>query len=52
MHAMSALYHIAQNDPPALSTDGWYVLLHDNDVLQAIFLEILSSQAGLESTTF
>ncbi|CAB3987495.1 serine threonine- kinase TAO1-like, partial [Paramuricea clavata] len=23
MNAMSALYHIAQNDPPALSTDGW-----------------------------
>lgn len=27
MNAMSALYHIAQNDPPALSTDGWYVKL-------------------------
>ena len=23
MNAMSALYHIAQNDPPALATDGW-----------------------------
>ncbi|XP_048581800.1 serine/threonine-protein kinase TAO1 isoform X2 [Nematostella vectensis] len=23
MNAMSALYHIAQNDPPSLSTDGW-----------------------------
>ncbi|XP_028396391.1 serine/threonine-protein kinase TAO3-like isoform X1 [Dendronephthya gigantea] len=23
MNAMSALYHIAQNDPPALTTDGW-----------------------------
>ena len=26
MNAMSALYHIAQNDAPALSSDGWYVL--------------------------
>eukprot|EP00794_Sanderia_malayensis_P013917 gene13917-15366_t len=23
INAMSALYHIAQNDPPSLSTDGW-----------------------------
>lgn len=25
MNAMSALYHIAQNDPPKLSTEDWYV---------------------------
>ena len=27
MNAMSALYHIAQNDPPALTTDGWCVII-------------------------
>ncbi|XP_071486421.1 serine/threonine-protein kinase TAO3-like [Diadema antillarum] len=29
MNAMSALYHIAQNDPPSLSTSGWNMCFHD-----------------------
>ncbi|XP_063964446.1 serine/threonine-protein kinase TAO1-like [Lytechinus pictus] len=29
MNAMSALYHIAQNDPPSLSTSGWNQCFHD-----------------------
>ena len=29
MNAMSALYHIAQNEPPTLSAGNWYVVIYN-----------------------
>ena len=40
MNAMSALYHIAQNEPPRLAAGEWYVLLSFPSLTLPILLSV------------